>query len=795
MAEVKKTSFEHLEAIALKIMMVDPGNLSVIGELIELTEEMVASPSVREMDILWNMSKALRRVLEKIIMGELVDDSAENFELLADCISLMQETNRLKGKPDDEILAKFCNNMNTIGHQIEKNDLTGQDEDQTGRESAKEVLQPEEPVGQGVGAASSEEPVVADFAQDADLINGFIEEALEHLEVIEVNVLDLEQHPDDSDIINNIFRPFHTIKGVSGFLNLKSINKLAHTTENLLDDVRNGVRKMDSAVIDIVLSAGDFLKSMVENVREVLNNGPEYFKEFDISEFVSSVHAVQSGEAEPSAPEPAIEPVAQPPVKQEIEPAPEEEAEASAPSVKQEIELAPEEEAEAPAPPAREKKKVPETREKEKIFKPASVPETTQTKSSKMLKFGVAGKNKVTASIKVNVDKLDVLVNAVGELVIMQSLVRQNSLIMGLNNPKLTRDFGQLTRITSELQKTAMAMRMVPIRQTFQKMIRLVRDLSKKSGKQVDLIMEGEETEIDRNMVESIYDPLVHMIRNSVDHGVQTPKEREAVGKPGKGTVWLRAYQKGGNIVIEIEDDGQGLNAEKIREKAILRGLIQESDQVSDYDLNNLIFTAGFSTVDKITDVSGRGVGMDVVKKTVEKLRGKVEIISQSGKGSLFVIRLPLTLAIIDGIVVRVGEERYIIPTTGIRESLRPEEKNLNTVYGRGETLLIRNRLLPIIRLYEIFNVEPTSTDICDAIVVVVETEGYERALMVDELLGKQEVVIKSLGGYMTNISGVAGGTILGDGRVGLILDLPGLTSAGDNTAEFIKKKAEEVVD
>ncbi|MCK5229414.1 MAG: chemotaxis protein CheA, partial [Desulfobulbaceae bacterium] len=456
---------------------------------------------------------------------------------------------------------------------------------------------------------------------------------------------------------------------------------------------------------------------------------------------------------------------------------------------------APEEEAEAPAPPAREKKKVPETREKEKIFKPASVPETTQTKSSKMLKFGVAGKNKVTASIKVNVDKLDVLVNAVGELVIMQSLVRQNSLIMGLNNPKLTRDFGQLTRITSELQKTAMAMRMVPIRQTFQKMIRLVRDLSKKSGKQVDLIMEGEETEIDRNMVESIYDPLVHMIRNSVDHGVQTPKEREAVGKPGKGTVWLRAYQKGGNIVIEIEDDGQGLNAKKIREKAILRGLIQESDQVSDYDLNNLIFTAGFSTVDKITDVSGRGVGMDVVKKTVEKLRGKVEIISQSGKGSLFVIRLPLTLAIIDGIVVRVGEERYIIPTTGIRESLRPEEKNLNTVYGRGETLLIRNRLLPIIRLYEIFNVEPTSTDICDAIVVVVETEGYERALMVDELLGKQEVVIKSLGGYMTNISGVAGGTILGDGRVGLILDLPGLTSAGDNTAEFIKKKAEEVVD
>ena len=264
MAEVKKTSFEYLEAIALKIMMVDPGNLSVIGELIELTQEMVASPSVREMDILWNMSKALRMVLEKIIMGELADDSAENFELLADCISLMQETNRLKGKPDDEILAKFCNNMNTIGHQIEKNDLTCQDEDRTGRKPAKEDSQPEKAVGRGIGAIFSEESIVPDFIQDAVLINGFIEEAFEHLEAIEVRVLDLEQHPDDPDIINNIFRPFHVIKGVSGFLNLRSINKLAHITENMLDDVRNGVRKMDSAVIDIILSAGDFLRSMVE---------------------------------------------------------------------------------------------------------------------------------------------------------------------------------------------------------------------------------------------------------------------------------------------------------------------------------------------------------------------------------------------------------------------------------------------------------------------------------------------------------------------------------------------------
>jgi len=308
-------------------------------------------------------------------------------------------------------------------------------------------------------------------------------------------------------------------------------------------------------------------------------------------------------------------------------------------------------------------------------------------------------------------------------------------------------------------------------------MIRLVRDLSKKTGKKVDLIMDGAETEIDRNMVDSIYDPLVHMMRNSVDHGIQPPEDRSKHGKPPVGTVHLRAYQKGGNMVIEIEDDGEGLNTEKIRQKAISRGIIQPGDNLSDHELNNLIFMAGFSTADQITDVSGRGVGMDVVKKGVEKLRGKVEVQSQPGKGSLFVIRLPLTLAIIDGIIVRVGSERYIIPTIAIQESMRPERKNYNTVHNRGEALLVRGELVPIIRLYQLFGVETVNTDPCEAIVVVVENEGRRRALMVDELLGKEEVVIKNLGG-MQDVKGVAGGTILGDGRVGLILDLAGIIAS-----------------
>jgi two-component system chemotaxis sensor kinase CheA len=335
-------------------------------------------------------------------------------------------------------------------------------------------------------------------------------------------------------------------------------------------------------------------------------------------------------------------------------------------------------------------------------------------------------------------------------------------------------------------------MRMVPIRQTFQKMTRLVRDLSKKTGKMVDLVMEGEETEIDRNMVDSIYDPLVHMMRNSVDHGVQPPAEREKAGKSPTGTVKLSAYQKGGNIVIEIQDDGQGVNTEKIRQKALDRGLIQKNDNLSAHEINNLIFLPGFSTADKITDVSGRGVGMDVVKKGVEKLRGKVELNSTPGEGSQFLIRLPLTLAIIDGIIVRVGSERYIIPTIAIHESMRPTAGQYKTVQGKGEALLIRDSLVPVIRLYQLFNVETECTDICDSIIVVVENEGRLRALMVDELLGKQEVVIKSLGGYMTDVKGVAGGTILGDGRVGLILDLAGLITAAEKSGTIIPESMEK---
>ena len=756
-----------LDEIALKILMIEPGDLSIVGELLELIEKLLPGRAAADTPlVIQQMAAAFKGALEKLIMGELAD-SAENYELLGQCVTEMQESARKEGRPGEKILEQFCENMKKIGFALEASALLGapdvaaagtgmgEVEEKTGSEEVcAPPLRSNEAQAQAPATGGPSQEALPDFLQDTDLLAGFIEEAFEHLESIEVNVLELEQSPDDQDIINNIFRPFHTIKGVSGFLNLKTINRLAHATENLLDDVRNGKRPMDSAVIDIVLTVGDALKSMVENIKDVLQNGPANYKDPDISGFLADITQLQEGGSGAPPVETVSAPAPDLPSEvsegEEAEPLASEEAaeEAAAPvaapraSVARAAQGAVSPRAEAPAGPA---------------ARPAAD----------------SGQKKIGASIKVDVEKLDALVNAVGELVIMQSLVRQNKLVSRIADPKLTKDFSQLTRITSELQRTAMSMRMVPIKQTFDKMIRLVRDLSKKSGKKVDLIMEGADTEIDRNMVESIYDPLVHMMRNSVDHGISPPADREKCGKPETGNVFLRAYQKGGSMMIEIEDDGEGLNTQKIRKKAIERGLVSESDNLSDFELNNLIFLPGFSTADKITDVSGRGVGMDVVKKAVEKLRGKVDVQSQSGKGSLFTIRLPLTLAIIDGIIVRVGSERYIIPTIAIQESMRPDRTNYSTVHGRGETLLVRGELVPIIRLYEKFGVESTNTDPCEAIVVVVENEGRRRALMVDELLGKEEVVIKNLGGI--DVPGVAGGTILGDGRVGLILDLAGV--------------------
>ena len=379
-------------------------------------------------------------------------------------------------------------------------------------------------------------------------------------------------------------------------------------------------------------------------------------------------------------------------------------------------------------------------------------------------------------SIRVGIDKVDALINMVGELVITQSMLSQQSKRLELHkHPKLIDGLAQLERNTRELQESVMRIRMLPISFAFNRFPRIVRDLSQQLGKKIELKMTGETTELDKTVMEKIGDPLVHLVRNSLDHGLEKPEVRRAAGKPETGTLHLNAYHQSGNIVIEIIDDGAGLPKDKILKKARERGLIGDERNIPDEKIYELILMPGFSTADKITDVSGRGVGMDVVRKNIKGLGGTLEIASKEGQGTTITIRLPLTLAILDGQSVRIGDENYIIPLVSIVESIKIQKEMINIVAGKAEVIRLRNEYMPVLRLYQIYGTVPRTTDLLEGLLVVVEGEGMKTGLFVDELLGQQQVVIKSLETNFKRVDSISGATILGDGTVALILDIPGL--------------------
>ncbi len=402
---------------------------------------------------------------------------------------------------------------------------------------------------------------------------------------------------------------------------------------------------------------------------------------------------------------------------------------------------------------------------------------------------------KVREAMRVDAERLDHLIETIGELVIAESMVSQSPEIKKAGmSVKLAKDLDHLDKICRELQEIGMSLRMVPVRPVFQKMARLVRDLSKKQGREVEFVVSGEDTELDKNVVDKIGDPLVHMVRNAVDHGIEAdPNDRLARGKPAVGRIELRAFHKGGNICIEIEDDGKGLDREAILNKAISRGLLREGENPSDRDLFALIFEPGFSTAKQVTDISGRGVGMDVVRRNIEELRGTVDISSAPGRGSTFSIKLPLTLAIIEGMVIRVGQEHYIIPTLSVVRLIRPQRSDLTHVFDRGEMLAFEGSHLPLFRLAGLFDVQDAKTRPDEAMVVIVEDEGRKVGLMADELLGQQSIVIKSLGETMQGTDGVAGGAIMSNGNVALILDIAGIVRVAhqvDTTAHVRSGRA-----
>ncbi len=584
-------------------------------------------------------------------------------------------------------------------------------------------------------------PLLMNIEADGDLLREFANESQEHLQNIEQGVLVLEDSPRDRDTLNSIFRAFHTFKGGSGLLNLMPMNRTAHELENLLDLARQDKLQITLEIINIILEGGDALKQYIDEMNQQLSGakppGPILVRTRDL---IVRVRAAAAGSVIPppaAVPSPSVP--AAPAAASDVSPS-------------------------APTHAAADSKGVPAS---------SGHARTAATTGG--------------AVVKVDTFKLDSLVDLVGEMVIAQSMVQLDPQVAKLNNQNLNRNMAQLGRITKELQRIAMSMRMVPIRPTFQKMNRLVRDVAAKQGKQVDLVLTGEDTELDRTIVEEISDPLVHMIRNAVDHGIEQPATRTAAGKSAHGTIRLSAYHQGGNIVIQIKDDGGGLRKDKIIKKAIENGIIRPDQQLPDKEIFDLIFAPGFSTADQVTDISGRGVGMDVVKRNIEKLRGKVEIDSVVGQGSVFNIYLPLTLAIIDGLIINVGKERFILPTLSVRESFRPTPQMISTVHERGEMVNVRGRLYPLLRLYEAFNIKPKSEKIEEGIVIVIEAGQDVRCLLVDQLVGKQEVVIKSLGETFRANPAVAGAAIMGDGRVGLILDVNTLVRVRQLTASLVR--------
>jgi two-component system chemotaxis sensor kinase CheA len=736
MEEIQGKLSEAIEQLAIQSIMIEPEDMMTLGSILEQVEAIEKICAENSFDTVQKLSNALKIVVEKIILKEF-QESQEGLNLLGAGSKLIQQKidhpdEKTLPSPEEEI---FWKKLGTLGI-VEKPAPFAEEETSEGK-------------------TPSDEP--SGIAQDVELYKDFIAEALEHLGSIELNLINLEQSPEDRECINAIFRPFHTVKGVSGFLNLKEINRFSHAMESLLDRARNDKLRISQELIDFILEAVDLLKAMIIDLKGHVDSGQLGHSHFDLEPYLQKIASFQEGHS-----------------LTEGGPAVLSKGDGGGPPIGEILNsrgiISREDLSEALREQATDRTglRIGEILIKENKARPKEVMEALREQK----KITAQG---TEATVKVDTGKLDNLLDMIGELVIAQSLVQHNPVFASINDQKLNRDFSQLKRITNDLQKVSMSLRMIPIRQTFQKMIRLVRDLARKSGKRVDLTMSGEETEIDRNMVDALYEPLVHMIRNSVDHGIESSPRRGECGKSEIGQIRLRAYQKGGNVIIEVEDDGQGLNREKILKKAKERGLVAEGMTITEYQIDNLIFEPGFSTADQVTDVSGRGVGMDVVRKAIEKLKGKIEISSVEGKGTRFVMRVPLTLAIMDGIIIQVGKERYILPTVFVKETLRPRPEDISTVQKKGDLVTVRNTLLPLVRLYELFGVPPRKKEPWEALVVVVENDGRQKGLMVDDLVGKQEVVIKKLGEILKETEGVAGSTIMGDGRVGLILDVHGI--------------------
>ena len=664
----------------------------------------------------------------------------------------------------------------------------------------------------------------------------FFEESFEGLDVMESGLLELDIGAVDSDTINAIFRAAHSIKGGSATFGFTNIATFTHAMETLLDEIRDGHRDVSSEIVDILLQSVDCLRDMITAQRdgedndqaridqlqneldallgkkidnkntshegaEVDASNQESKREWRVA-FAPHEHILKTGN-DPALLLRELESMGNLEIEvdtSKVPPLDQMDPEACYMSWKlvlrgsgiteesiREIFSWVEDECDLAI---------------EEIHRPEkdNGPEKPQNRAPKPAPGKKSAKKSLTpesSSIRVSIDKVDTLINMVGELVITQSMMGNlDGDFEDFDHARLEQlreGLSLLERNIRELQESVMRIRMLPISFVFSRFPRMVHDLSQKLGKKINFEMYGEQTELDKTVMEKIGDPLVHLVRNSIDHGIESPELRKQAGKPEVGNVRLNAFHKGGNILIEISDDGAGLNKERILSKAREKGLIEDGCQLSEEKTFELLFQPGFSTAETVSDVSGRGVGMDVVRRNIRELGGNIEISSAEGHGTTFTIRLPLTLAILDGQLVRIGRETYIIPLISIIESLLIVPENINSIASSSEVYKLRNDYIPILRTHELFGTRADSDNIEEGLLVVIEGEGQKVGLYVDELLGQQQVVIKSLETNYQRVDGISGATILGNGTVALILDVEGLIGMArkpDRNTEQYEEKA-----
>ncbi len=732
----------------------------VMNAIFRLFHSMKGSAGFLEFDHMTRVAHAAENLLDLIRNGT-IDLAPDHVTLLCEACDFAKDAlDIVDTEFTDDSMATEADTISAHLHdaiEIAKKVKAGGDAaDTSSEEQPPEATESEQtsatPAAEPTEAAATPPPDANDFPTievTDEMRQSFVQEGNELLQNTEQGLLSWGDNIGNSEFIADIFRNVHSFKGNCGFFGYSQLEKLGHQMENVLDRVKSGSKLAVENPADQLLTSLDILQKTVNNIAEGKDDSIENLEQHINDLQIIIAPLLGDFLVEEGVPEQAIT-------------------------------------------------KAVETQKKPvgEILVEQGTASTTQVSSALKKQQDTINKTKAAAKptqrtktpakrqdIRVELGKLDSLINLIGELVIAENMLIHNPDLKGMQLENFNKAGQHMSKLVRELQEMAMTIRMIPVSGLFRRMIRLVHDISVKAGKKVDLVLIGEETEIDKTVIETITDPLVHLLRNSLDHGLEPPDERIASGKGEKGTVKLSARHEEGEVWVTIEDDGRGLNKEKILEKALSNGIIEESDldDLTDKQINNMIFAPGFSTAEKITDISGRGVGMDVVKKNLEKIKGKIDVTSNPGEGSKITLRIPLTLAIIDGMIVRVGTATCIVPTLSMLEAYRPTMDRITITPDGDELAKVRENFLPVIRLHEVLGKKPDSSDLEDGILIVLEYQDTRFCLFIDEILGQQQTVIKGLSNYIGNVAGVSGCTILGDGDVCLILDVGTLIESAEN--------------